>query len=410
MLIVASSLAAVPAQARPWPARHPEKDPAPAHQLRSLSTWPAEPVTPAAIDAERFRASLVHLCGPRTEERTAGLSDDLLAAAGQAGVDPFLLAGLMFYESVCNPNLDSPSGFGLLRIDRDMYQSPGAPKTPIEHDEWTKRQLLDPKQNLSVGARLLKMWQDAHAAELDQQFGSVPHRTGVAHFLWGDDVRSSGQEDLVMTARRRMLANYNVTPDVPHTTSLGVPIVSPLEGVPRVATSGPGEDRDGGARRHRGLDITAAIGEPVRSIADGVVTFAGANLGRGVRGGPIPPSKIGRYVNRRLGVGGIYVCILHDSERKVVSCYMHLSSYRVAVDDKVSAGELIGFVGRTGVKVSPPHLHLEIRVDGRFTNPVRYLTDMVIPPQATMTYRYVMKAKRARLRASVTTVSPRARG
>ena len=32
--------------------------------------------------------------------------------------------------------------------------------------------------------------------------------------------------------------------------------------------------------------------------------------------------------------------------------------------------------GRTGVKVSPPHLHFEIRVNERFTNPARYLTDL----------------------------------
>jgi murein DD-endopeptidase MepM/ murein hydrolase activator NlpD len=241
------------------------------------------------------------------------------------------------------------------------------------------------------------MWQDAHD-EIDRSFFGVPHRSPVSHFVWGDDVRSTGQEDLILTARRRMIANYNETPDQVRTTSLGIPIVCPLEGIPRVATSGPGEERDGGARRHRGLDITAAIGEPVRSIAAGVVTYAGANLGKGVRGDSIPPSKIGRYTNRELGAGGIYVCIQHDgSDRKIVSCYMHLSTYRIAEGDHVAAGETIGFVGRTGVRLSPPHLHFEIRVDDRFTNPARYLTDLVIPPKATMTYRYVMK--RARLRS-----------
>jgi hypothetical protein len=77
---------------------------------------------------------------------------------------------------------------------------------------------------------------------------------------------------------------------------------------------------------------------------------------------------------------------------------MHLQTYRISDGDRVTAGETIGYVGRTGVKVSPPHLHLEIRVDDRCINPVRYLADLVIPPKATMTHRYVMK--RARLRAS----------
>ena len=71
---------------------------------------------------------------------------------------------------------------------------------------------------------------------------------------------------------------------------------------------------------------------------------------------------------------------------------MHLSSYIVSERQEVKAGETIGFVGRTGVKVSPPHLHFEVRVDDRFTNPVRTLGDCVIPPQATMTHQYVLKA------------------
>jgi hypothetical protein len=383
------------AEARPWPARRPVRELQPAHQLRNPATWPTEPSPIGEVDPVRFRAALVHLCGSRAEVTATSVSDDLLAAAGGAGVDPFLLAGLVFYQSRCDATLTSPTGTGLLRLDRRLYQSPGAPRPPVESEEWARRNLLDPQQNLIVGARLLKMWEGAHA-ELDQQFGGAPHRTGVAHFLWGDEVRSSGQEDLVFTARRRMVASYNAVPELPRVTSLGVPIVSPLEGMPRVATSGPGEDRDGGARRHRGLDITAAIGEPVRSIADGTVIFAGANQGGKIRGASIPPSKIARYAHRRLGAGGIYVCIQHDSERKVVSCYMHLSSYRIAQGDAVKAGETIGLVGRTGVKVSPPHLHFEIRVDDRFTNPARYLTDMVIPPKATMTHRYVMKRMRLR--------------
>ena len=55
---------------------------------------------------------------------------------------------------------------------------------------------------------------------------------------------------------------------------------------------------------------------------------------------------------------------------------------------------MIGFVGTTGVKVSPPHLHFEVRVDDMFTNPLRVLGDWAIPPKATMTHYYMLKAKR----------------
>src|SRR5690348_3115797 len=110
--------------------------------------------------------------------------------------------------------------------------------------------------SLADGAALLEMWNTRHK-ELDEAFGGSAHRTGVAHFVWGDEVRSSGQEDLILTARRRMIDVYNDTPEVTRQAPIGITVVSPLEAPPRVATSGPGDDRDGGARKHRGLDIAA---------------------------------------------------------------------------------------------------------------------------------------------------------
>ena len=91
------------------------------------------------------------------------------------------------------------------------------------------------------------------------------------------------------------------------------------------------------------------------------------------------------------------MCIEHAPERHIVSCYMHLDSYIVNQGDSVEAGQEIGRVGRTGVQVSPPHLHFELRVDDRHVNPVRYMGDLIIPPKATQTYTYAIRAKRSRL-------------
>jgi murein DD-endopeptidase MepM/ murein hydrolase activator NlpD len=401
MLLGAAGKAAA---VRPWPARRPAIEPKPAHQLRNIATWPAEPASPAEIDDLRFQAAFAHLCGVPEGGAVAALAPAVLAAARDASVDPFLLAALVAYGSGCDPKMKSAAGIGLLAINPALYRSPGAPPLPVERSALTRRRLLNPSNNLAVGARLLKMWEDSHV-EIDAAFGSVPHRSAVSHLVWGDDVRSSGHEDLILTARRRVVASYVASPEVPRATPLGIAVVSPLEATPRVATSGPGEDRDGGARRHRGLDIAAMMGEPVRAIANGTVIFAGANLPGHPRKDAIPPAKIGRYARRRLGVGGIYLCVRHGGDRDVVSCYMHLSSYLVAKGESVSAGQTIGFVGRTGVKVSPPHLHLEVRVDDQFTNPLRTLGDLVIPPKATQTYQYVRKAARARLHAVLMRVS-----
>jgi murein DD-endopeptidase MepM/ murein hydrolase activator NlpD len=385
------------AASRPWTAREPGVEPKPAHQLRNPATWPAEPAVAAPIDAERFRTAFAHLCGVESDSPTTALAPAILTAADVAKSDPFTLAALAFFGSKCDPAFHADGRYGLLAIDSGMYRVAGSPALPVDKADLTSRRLLDPTNNLTVGAVLLEMWQARHK-ELDEAFGGAPHRSGVAHFVWGDEVRSSGHEDLILTARRRMVAAYLGTPDVTRDAAIGITVVSPLEAPPRVATSGPGEERDGGARRHRGLDITGTIGEPVRAIADGTVIFAGANVPGQARKGPIAPDKIARYAKRRLGVGGIYLCIEHRPDHHIVSCYMHLSSYLVAQTDHVTAGQTIGFVGRTGVKVSPPHLHFEVRVDNRVTNPLKTLGDFVIPPKATQTYRYVMKAKRAKAR------------
>jgi murein DD-endopeptidase MepM/ murein hydrolase activator NlpD len=387
---------------RPWSARAPAIEPKPAHQLRNPATWPAEPAVPAPIDPTRFAEAFAHLCNAAPGSPTAALAPKILDAAGTAASDPFTIAALAYYGSKCNPAFHSEREhtYGLMAIEPSMYRAEGAPALPVEKEALAPKRLLDPENNLAVGAALLEMWQAKHK-EIDDAFGGGPHRTGVAHMVWGDEVRSSGHEDLILTARRRMIMHYHGAPETPRRAPIGIDVVPPLEGTPRVATSGPGDERDGGARRHRGLDIAATLGEPVRAIADGHVIFAGVNLPGRSRTGPIPPEKIKRWAWRRLGVGGIYVCLEHqDVPKRIVTCYMHLSSYLVNDRQDVKAGETIAFVGRTGVKVSPPHLHFEVRVDDRFTNPVRTLGDAVIPPQATMTHQYVLRARRLkRLRA-----------
>jgi murein DD-endopeptidase MepM/ murein hydrolase activator NlpD len=401
ILIASATTPAV--AARPWLARCPPQTPPAAHQLRDLDRWPAEPAEPKEIDPARFRVSVAHLCSKRMDTDThAGdigggiaLADLVLAAASESTIDPFLLAGLMFEQSSCKPGFTSRWGFGLTRIHPSMYRSPGAPPPPGEKADWTQQSLLDPAENLRLGAKLLRMWQDSHA-ELDAVFGGVPHRGPVAHFMWGDVVRGSGSEDQVLTARRRLIAFYEERPEPTTKTKWDLSLVSPLEGTPRVASSGPGEDRAGGKRRHRGIDLSAAIGEPVRAVAAGTVIFAGANLPSAPRRA-IPPSQIARYRWRHLGAGGIYICIEHAPNRHIVSCYMHLDIYTITEGETVTAGQEIGRVGRTGVQVSPPHLHFELRVDDHIVDPARYLADLVIPPKATQTYRLVMRAKKLRM-------------
>src|SRR4030095_6605779 len=103
---------------------------------------------------------------------------------------------------------------GLLAIEPAMYRVPDAPELPVDKAELTSRRLMDPMVNLTVGAALLEMWQTSHKG-IDAAFGGSSHRTGVAHFMWGDVVRSSGHEDLVLTMRRRIINAYSGQKEVP---------------------------------------------------------------------------------------------------------------------------------------------------------------------------------------------------
>jgi len=100
------------------------------------------------------------------------------------------------------------------------------------------------------------------------------------------------------------------------------------------------------AKFHNGLDIDAPMGAPIVSSKDGLVTRA---------------SYAGDSGN------SIVIINLDKTENR----YLHLSSYKVKKGDVVKKGEIIGYVGSTGLSTGP-HLHYEIRIKGNPTNPLDY--------------------------------------
>jgi hypothetical protein len=416
LFLIASD--ATGADARPpWPARKRRVDggllrPG-VHEVKNIARWPAEPASPPGpVDAQRFKAAFSDLCSGMASARMLGrIADEVLDAASTVGVDPFLLAALVYRESRCVPTLVTSFGVGLLQIQTGMIQGNvrGASLRyqVREAGGWKERtrpiprgallRLQSARINLQLGAAMLAMWQDQHPAIDDAFPGGVPHRSAAAHFGWGDIVRGTGGEDRALNARRRLIDRYLDTKTVAHPTPLGFSVVSPLEGIPRVAPSGPGEDREDGVRAHRGLDIDATVGEPVASIADGVVTFAGFDLPGRVPPQVVPPEALATTKRPELGPGGLFVCIRHVPH--IVSCYMHLQSYRVAVGERVQAGQIVANVGRSGTKVSGSHLHLEIHRDGNAIDPAPILgPSFVIPPQETVAHDIAMANKKHRLR------------
>jgi murein DD-endopeptidase MepM/ murein hydrolase activator NlpD len=418
----------VPGQREHRCSKPPKRD---VHELRDPSGWPAEPAAPTEPpDAARFDAAVVSLCAEVAPD--AGLEDlarVVREAAAETHADAFLLAALTYQRSRCRPGLvSSAGGVGLLQIEPAMF-APGA-TLPFPREDLARDRLLDPAHNLRVGAALLGMWEANHV-DLDRALGSTPHRTAVAHLAWGDRVWGAQVEDRTLTARRRLLEAYardqapaaaGEDPDGVLPTSSepavrvgeagpgpaepaaggvapcqgpAVKLTSPLEGEPRLGISGPGEDRDDGRRVHRGLDIDAAVGEPVRAVADGVVQFAGADLRGRLPARELLPSQLQRWRHRTLGPGGFFVRIMHDNG--VRTGYFHLHSFSVVIGQVVHAGEVIGRVGLTGVRASESHLHFEVHENGELGDPVRFLSAFVLPPADTINHDIAIAWQRQRL-------------
>lgn len=102
-------------------------------------------------------------------------------------------------------------------------------------------------------------------------------------------------------------------------------------------------------RSHKGLDIGAPKGTPIKAVASGTVTVAQYGYSGGY---------------------GNYVMISHGNG--IQTLYGHCNSLNVSVGQSVSQGQVIAYVGNTGNSYGN-HLHLEIRVNGVAQNPQNYL-------------------------------------
>ncbi len=104
----------------------------------------------------------------------------------------------------------------------------------------------------------------------------------------------------------------------------------------------------GASSYHQGVDLAAPANTPIYASRAGVVTTA-------------------TYSNN----AGYYVTINHGDGFS--SIYMHMNNYVVSSGQAVSAGQLIGYVGRTGIATGY-HLHFGIAYNGAYVNPCAYVS------------------------------------
>jgi peptidoglycan DL-endopeptidase CwlO len=101
---------------------------------------------------------------------------------------------------------------------------------------------------------------------------------------------------------------------------------------------------------HPGIDIGVPAGTPIRAAAAGRVALM---------------QSVGAS-----GGYGNFTCIQHTGAMS--TCYAHQSRFATSLGASVSQGQVIGYVGCTGLCFGD-HLHFEVRINGAVTNPLNYL-------------------------------------
>jgi len=116
-----------------------------------------------------------------------------------------------------------------------------------------------------------------------------------------------------------------------------------------------GMSRDGGRRRHKGIDIFAPRGAKIIAVADGYISYIGEQ-----------------------GKGGRCLWLVTDQGSSFY--YAHLDRWVPGIYEgmEVRSGELLGYVGNTGNALkTPPHLHFGVVANDETVNPYPLLTSTI---------------------------------
>lgn len=131
-----------------------------------------------------------------------------------------------------------------------------------------------------------------------------------------------------------------------------IPSIPPVQGTISSRFGWRGSPFDNTKDYHRGLDISAKNGTPVRAAADGTVAGTGISY-----------------------TLGNYIIIRHRNGYE--SLYGHCHLFKVKRNDRVRRGAIIAYVGRTGA-ASGDHCHYEVHQNGALVDPLPYLDENMI--------------------------------
>lgn len=155
--------------------------------------------------------------------------------------------------------------------------------------------------------------------------------------------QTTTQAKLIRARMDPIISRWNHTPSIWPTAGY----LSSSFGLRLSPFSRANESDEGLLGYHSGFDITNTEGTPIQATADGVVEVAG---------------WYERYGNA--------VIVRHSNE--VETLYGHMSRVEVKVGQRVTRGDILGAMGRTG-NATGVHLHYEVRLNGHPVNPQPYM-------------------------------------
>ena len=162
--------------------------------------------------------------------------------------------------------------------------------------------------------------------------------------LLREDLERTSAQAKVMRARMDpIIDRWNHTPSIPPTAGY---LSSPF-GIRLSPFSRRNETDEGLLGFHAGIDITNVENTPIQATADGEVVEAG---------------WMDRYGNG----------VLLGHSQQLQTLYAHMARVRVKTGQKVTRGDILGDMGRTG-NATGVHLHYEVRLNGRPVNPMPYM-------------------------------------
>lgn len=270
--------------------------------------------------------------------------------AGETTYLDVVLGGGSLWDMISNWQLASE----IAEMDDRLLEDIEKNKIEIEETkktlETSKEQIETIKANKEETARVLKNSQatkEDYVSQLSEDEKSL--QEDLEQF---EKDKQAIQNQLAEIARKEAASNGGTTIVPGNPSACGY--IFPIPGLSiynintRTYPSYPG---------HTGVDINInVVGKSVVAVKDGTVEI----------------STAARYANGNYRGYGEYVVINHHDGTMTLYAHMLSGSRTVSVGQEVVQGQVLGTVGSTGNSTGP-HLHFEVRINGRAVNPLPYL-------------------------------------